>query len=324
MKTSTIAILLIVGVVAVALFGSQLKFGGLPGNVFAGRIKMNIVEVKRIDGTQYTVESTQIRVIHGDMDFNNKVGDFASHTITGEMKAEDKGYWYMIIDYGSTNNTLWLDYEESVKDPYVTKIFGADGDQDGFDEDYVELYMGNLSPLIAGESYKEVEVGLSYCPARTSGVTFTSLTNSSAITTTGYVFDTATGYTTGFTEGDMAKIAKIELTFNATSDDYPDSEYWKLTHLKLGPYTFTASQFGGFDKANMRYQIKFGDQINHQGGRPLYYAKNAGALWASYELKAYCKFPTAVYITVSIDVYFYKPDGSLTSKFTATTTWTSS
>jgi hypothetical protein len=323
MKSSTIAILLIIGVVVLVVFGSQLPFKSEVGNVYSGRVKVNLVMLKRIDGTAYETTNTQMRVIHGDMDYNNKVGTLSSNSITGDLNAEDRGYWYLILDYG-TNNTDWLDAAETRKSEYVSRIFGWDGDKDGFDEETIELYFGNLPPLVAGESYKEVEVTLIFDPARTSSVTFTSLTNASSISTSAYSYYTSTGYTGGFTEGDLSRIAKIEIQFNSSSATYVDNETWRLTHLKIGPYTFTASEFEGFDLANYRYQILFGDQINSQGAKDLYYPKNGGTLWAPYELKAYCKYGNSgEEVQVDIEIFLYKPDGSITSAFTRETAFAS-
>lgn len=307
--------------------GTQFSFdnGGNIGPAYTGRILVNLVQIKLVDGSSYAIADSQLRMIHGSMDYNDKVGEFSTGSVEGEMKASDAGVWYLTIDYG-TNNTLWLDQAESLKDPYIKRIFGSDGDRDGFNEEYLELNFAGLSPLKAGEDKKEVEITLVHCPARTSSITWTSLTNASSIGTTSYSYKTATGYGGGFTEGDMAKIAKIELQFdaNATHATYPDSEYWKLTHLKLKGYTWGTSQFGGYDLANTRFLLKFGDQVNHQGGKDLYYAKNAGDLWASYELKGYCKYPEAsVDVVVKIKFYFYKPDGTLTDAFTEFTQFSS-
>jgi hypothetical protein len=317
MKGQTIAIIAIV-IIVVLIIGGYISInipGGekLPGQVFSGRLKVNLVETKRIDGSAYTVTSTQMRMLHGSMDYNDKVGTITSASITGDVSPADKGYWYLVIDYG-TNNTCWLDLDETGASKYVSRIFGSDGDKDGFDEEYVELFFGNVEPQLGLVS--EVEVTLVYDAARTSSIAWTSLTNGTGITTTAYAYSTSTGYTTGFTEGDMAKIAKVELDFSSSGNTtYPDLEYWKLTHLKLGPYTWTAANFGSYDLANTRYQVIFGDQINHAGGRELYYAKNAGDLWASYELKCYAKYPAAGQIWCTIKVFVYKPDGSMTTAF---------
>ena len=300
----------------------------MPGselNLYNGRLKINFIQVKRVDGATYDVVNTQMRVLHGSMDYNDKVGTLSSNTITGDLKVADRGKWYLIIDY-ATNNTCWLDYGETRKDPYVARIFGSDGDKDGFDEEYVELDFSSLdATLKAGQDKHEVEVTLVWSPARTSSIAFSSLTNATSISTSAYDYYAVTGYTTGFTEGDMAKLAKIELDFSASGNDtYPDSEYWRLTHLKLAGYTYTVGDFGGYDKANKRFLVKFGDQINHLGGDPMYYAKNAGTLWASYELKAYCKYPSSSkVILITMNFYFYKPDGSLTSAFARTVTFAS-
>jgi hypothetical protein len=187
------------------------------------------------------------------------------------------------------------------------------------------MYFGDEPPLTAGESYREVEVTLIACPARIASIDMASLTNSSGIGTTSYSYETSTGYLTGFTEGDLGSLAKVELVFSASGNTtYPDLEYWKLVHLKLGPYTFTSAQFGSYDLANTRFRVAFGDQVNHQGGRDLFYEKNAGDTWATYELKAYCKYGAASKrIFCYMKLYFYSPDGSITSAFTQTTEFTS-
>lgn len=321
MKAGTLSIVLIALIVGAAVTywyvtSPSGNKGGLPGAVYAGRVKINLVQNKRINGAAYAIDTSQMRMLHGSMEYNDKVGDFASGAITGDLSAADKGYWYLVIDYG-TNTTAWLDMAETRKSAYVSRIFGADGDKDGFDEEYVELYLGNLPTLQAGESYKEIELTLVNDPARTSSQDFTSLVNATGVGTASYAYYTCTGYTTGFTEGDLAKLARITLvTSDSGNTTYPDLDYFKLIHLKLGPYTWTASDFGAYDLANTRFKIEFGDQINSQGGLDLYDAKNAGTLWASYELKAYCKFPGAgTTLRVHINFYFYKPDGSVTSAF---------
>lgn len=295
------------------------------GNVYSGRVKVNLVQLKRIDGTAYEVTNTQMRVIHGSMDYNDKVGTLSSNSITGDLKSEDEGYWYLVLDYG-TNNTEWLDASETLKDPYVTRCFGADGDRDGFDEEYVELYFGNLGALVAGESYKEVEVSLIYDPATpvTDGLTFASLTNATGISTTSYSYFTCTGYESATSEGELFKIAKVIILANTTSDDICDNGSLVLTHLKVGPYTWTSSDFGAFDLANVRWEMRFGDQINSQGGKDIYYPKNGGALWCPFELKTYCKFGAASQeYTLTISIYLYKPDGSVTSAFSRVVSLTS-
>lgn len=312
MKPLTIIIILILLAVGFSvILSSNLDFKA--GTVYAGRLKINNVEVKRLDGSNFDVGDAIYRVIHGSGDWNDKVGDYSSDAVTGDLKEADNGVWYLCIDFG-TNTSQWLDVGETLNDPYVRSIFGRDGDRDGFDETYVELYFGGLSPLRAGEDKKEVEIRTTWTVPDMNPA-FTSLTNASSIGASSYDYYTATGYMTGTAEGECAKLAKIHLDFSDSGNDtYPDSEYWKLTHLRLGPYTLTSSHFGGYDKANKRYKITFGDQINHQGGRDLYYAKNAGDLWASYELKAYCNYPSASkVILVTMQLYFYQPDGTLTS-----------
>jgi len=318
LKTSTI-LMIVVGIAILLIVTGYINLpSGIPaaGNVYSGRVKVNLVQLKRIDGTAYEVINTQMRVIHGSMDYNDKVGTLASNTITGDLKSEDKGYWYLILDY-ATNNTEWLDSSETLKDPYVTRCFGADGDRDGFDEEYVELYFGNLGALVAGESYKEVEVSLIYDPARTSSIAFTSLTNASSIGTASFSYFTQTGYTTGVTEGDLFKIAKIQLSpDNATTGNMFDNGSFSLVHLKLGPYTWTATDFGGFDLANDRFKLEFGDQINSQGGKDVYYPKNGGDIWCPFELKTYDKAGAAAQTyALTINIYVYKPDGSVSSAF---------
>jgi hypothetical protein len=311
------AIAIIVIAVLAFMYLSGEEGPGPALEAYAGRLKVNLLQVKRIDGTAYALAGTITkRMIHGRLDYNDKVADFSGYSVTGEMKPTDSGVWYLIIDY-ATNNTLWLDADETLKDPYVRSIFGFDGDKDGFLEECVELGFFGLGQLQAGESYKERDVKLVFDPARTSSITFSSLTNASSIGTTSYAYYTATGYMTGFTEGDMAKIAKIQIMFNETGDStYPDTNKWMLTHLKLGPYTITGGQFGAYDLANTRYQIMFGDQVNGQNGRDMFYAKNAGDLWASYELKAYCKYAAGSQnVTPVMVFYFYKPDGTLTTGF---------
>lgn len=321
MKTSTIAIILI-GVVVLAIIfgGSQWNFGNNPkvGNIFSGRLQTNFVTIKRVDGSGYPDApwaATYCRMVHGN-DYNDKVGTIASNAVSGTMKPEDNGIWTLIVDYG-TNTTLWLDEAETAKQSYVNRIYGQDGDKDGFDEEYVELDFSAVPPTNGFET-RNVEVTLAFDPARIATITETSLTNATGISTTAYAYKTATGYMAGFTEGDMAKLAKVVLDFSNTGNEtYPDLEYWKLTHLKLGPYTLTSAQFGAYDLANKRFELKFGDQTNHIGGRELYYEKNAGTLWCSYELKAYCKYAAASKTIIpKVTFYFYRPDGTLTAAFT--------
>jgi len=325
MKSSTIiGIALIIGIVIVLAGYTSIDWDtGIPLDVYTGRLKVNLVQVKRVDGSTYVISDSQMRVIHGSMSYNDKVGTLSGLSITGDMKDSDNGKWYLVIDYG-TNTTCWLDAAETKKDPYVTRVFGADGDQDGFNEDYVEMTFGNLGPLKAGEDKKEVEVSLANCPARVSGITFTSLTQAAGISTTAYGYSTCTGYVAGFSEGDLGKIARIQISVDTTgtNETYPDLEYFKLVYLKIGGYTYTLSKFGGYDLSNARYSLDVGDLVNHQGGDALYYAKNAGTLWSTLELKAYCKFPAANVLTITVNVYFYQPSGVMTSATAWTTTWT--
>jgi hypothetical protein len=312
---TTLAIVLIVIVAAVIITGSQLQFAPA-GNVYSGRVTVNLVQIKRIDGAAYGIADSQMRVIHGSMDYNDKVGTLTGDTITGDLNKADKGTWYLIVDYG-TNTTLWLDSAETSKSEYVAKIFGNDGDRDGFDETYIQLDLSTLAPLVAGENAKVVDLTLINCPARISSIDFTSLMNVTGISASAYGYHSATGYMDGFSEGDEGKLAKVILDFSASGNQtYPDTNAWMLTQLKIGAYTLTGSQFGTYDLANKRYLILFGDQINSAGGRDFYYEKNAGTLWASYELKAYCKYPTTnKRILVTMSFYFYKPDGTISSAF---------
>ena len=321
--TTVIIVLGIVAVLFVVIFGIDWK-PTTSLNVYSGRLKLNLVMVKTIDGSPYQFASSQLRMIHGTMDYADQVASFSGLSITGDMKPTDNGKWYLIIDYG-TNTTCWLDRDITDADTYITRVFGADGDRDGFDEEYVEITMSGLGDLKAGESYKEREINLAACPARVSGVTFTSLTNATAISTTAYSYKTATGYTAGFTEGDLARIAKVQITFNASASAlYADNQSLMLTHLKLGSYTFTNTQFGTFDLANCRWQLELGDQINSQQGKPLYYEKNGGDLWASFELKFYAKYGNAGYaVYPTISIYFYSPDGTTTTAFSRSTAFTS-
>lgn len=328
--------MIIIGiVVALALFTGYLSLptGVTPGNVYAGRLKINFLETKRVDGSEYKIGPTQMRVIHGSMDYNDKVGTVSGGagtgsypTITGDVAPADEGVWFLIIDYG-TNNTAWLDIGQTAKQQYVTRVFGFDGDVDGFDEDTLEMNFANLPP-ISEDGYREVEVNLVLDPARTSSVTCTSMINSTTVSTTAYSYTSATGYIAGFTEGDLARLAKLQLVFddNATEKAFPDNTQWQFTHLKIGPYTWTGSQFGGYDLSNSRYQITFGDQVNWQGGKDLYYAKNAGTLWCSYELKAYCLYSAAGSAAPKLYAYLYEPDGSISSSavFNRTITFSTS
>jgi len=314
MKPLTIVLIIVVIAAFLAIAGSNLNFRDFKAaNVYQGRLQVNNVEIKRLDGSAYDMADSFYRMIHGSGDYNDKVGTYSSDSVTGEVKAADNGIWYLVIDYG-TNTSNWLDWGESLKDPYIVDIFGKDGDRDGFDETYIKLDFSGLGPLKAGEDKKEVEITTVWDVADLDP-TFTSLTNASSIGTSSYSYYTATGYVSGTAEGEMLKLAKIQLSFSDSGNgSYPDNEYWKLTHLKLGPYTFTATKFGGYDLSNTRYEIKFGDQVNHQGGKDLYKAKNSGDLWATYELKAYCNYPSASKtILVHMKFYFYKPDGTLTS-----------
>ncbi len=324
MKTTTI-ILIVICVAVVLLAGGFTSIDWDTGpalNVYQGRLKINLVQVKRVDGSTYVISDSQMRVIHGSMDYNDKVGTLSGLSITGDMSESDKGVWYLVVDYG-TNTTCWIDAGETAKDKYVARVFGADGDQDGFNEDYIELQFGDLGPLKAGEDKKEVEVSIVNCPARSS-MTFTSLTNVAGISTTAYGYHACTGYIAGWTEGDLGKMAKIQLSVDTTgtNETYPDLDYFKLVHLKIGGHTYTPSKFGTYDLSNARYEFEVGDQINHQGGDALYYAKNAGDLWATMELKGYCKFPAANVLTITVNVYFYQPSGVLGSVEAWTTTWT--
>jgi len=316
MKPMSIAIILI-AIIAVVLVLSSVEFERLPSSVYAGRLKINNVELKRLDGSAYDMADSFYRVIHGSGDWNDKVGDYSSDSVTGDVDADDNGVWHLCIDYG-TNTSSWLDWGETRKQSYVQRIFGRDGDRDGFDETYIELYFGSLGPLRAGEDKKEIEV-VTIWDVSDLNPAYTSLTNASSIGTTSYAYYTSTGYTTGTAEGEMCKLAKIQIDFSETGNEtYPDSEYWKLTHLKLGPYTWTSTSFGGYDLSNKRFEIKFGDQTNHIGGLDLYKTKNSGTLWATYELKAYCNYPSASKnIVISVKFYFYQPSGTLTSAIVA-------
>jgi hypothetical protein len=323
MKGSTIAVILIVAVFFIAVIASVNLNTGPALSVYKGRIQVNLIQLETIDGSAYVIADSQMRVIHGDLDYNDKVGVVSGGVVSGDMKEADQGSWYLTIDYG-TNTTTWLDQAETAKDPYVRRVFGWDGDKDGFLEDTVQLYFGDLAPLTAGEDKKTVDVHLMSCPAIVSGITFESLTNASGISTTAYDYYTATGYMDGFSEGDMARLAKVTIAFSDSGNTtYPDSEYWKLVQLKLGGYTFTASQFGPYDLANTRYVLKFGDQVNSQEGRPFYKGRNVGDLWATYELKAYCKYPGATTtIRAHVSFYFYQPDGTLATAVTRTMDFT--
>ena len=231
MKQASIVIALIAIIAFVIIAGTQIDFKGGQLSVYSGRLKVNLVQLKRIDGSAYGFADAQMRMIHGSGDYNDKVGTISSNAVTGDLKDADSGKWILVIDY-ATNNTCWLDHSETLNDPYITDVYGSDGDRDGFDEDYIEMNFGGLSPLKAGEDKKEVEVTLICDPARTASVTFSSLTNASSISTSAYDYYSATGYTAGFTEGDLGKLAKVVLDFSATNNEtYPDSEYWKLTHL---------------------------------------------------------------------------------------------
>jgi len=321
--TTAIVAIIIVGVLLVVFFGVDLNKPTTSLNVYSGRLKLNLVMVKSVDGTAYAYPATQLRMIHGTMDFNDQVASFSGYSITGDMKPTDSGKWYLILDYG-TNNTCWLDHDETAKDPYITRIFGADGDRDGFDEEYMEITMTGLGALQGGEPYKEREIHLVSSPARTSSITFSSLTNATGISTTAYAYKTATGYTAGFTEGDLAKIAKIQINLNTTTKLYGDDESLMLTQLKLGSYTWTGTSFGGYDLSNTRWELRLGDQVNAQGGQPLYYQKNGGDLWAAYELKFYAKYAASGQnVNVSISFFFYKPDGTVTTAFTRDTSFAS-
>lgn len=318
MKPSTLAIVIVIAIVFFAVIAGGIdlsQMGSKAGLVYTGRIAVNFVQLKRVDGSVYGIADGQMRVIHSSKSFNDKVGTVTSSAIEGDMKESDKGTWFLILDY-TTNQTLWLDAEETGKSAYVKSITGWDGDVDGFNEECVELYFGDLGSLKAGESKKTIEVNLVSSPARRSSITLTSLTNASAAMSTAYAYYTATGYMGGFSEGDLGYLAKIQLDFSASGNTtYPDTEAWKLTSFKLGAWSFTATEFGTYDLANTRYELKFGDQVNRQGGKSYYYAKNAGDLWSSFELKAYCKYSTNR-VQPTIKLYFYQPDGTITAAFT--------
>jgi hypothetical protein len=317
MKGSTLTLVIVIAAVLVlAYVASSVDFSGKPGiTAYTGRIQLNLVQTKRIDGSAYGFANSQIRLIHGSLDYNDLVTTVSNDQATGEMKSADHGTWYLIIDYG-TNNTCWLDALETAKNAHVKRVFGFDGDQDGFLEPTIELYLGDLAPLTAGEDKKVVDLNIINDPARVSSITFTSLTNATGIATDAYGYYVSTGYMVGFSEGDLASLAKVNLEFTDTGNNtYPDTNYWTLISLKMGSfYTWGTQEFGGYDLANKRYQAMFGDQINALGGKPVYKAKNAGDLWCTYELKTYAKFPSASKtIVVHMKFYFYQPDGSLTS-----------
>jgi len=318
--TTTIIVIAAVGILCLVLFSGDWNLGGNQLNAYSGRVTLNVYSIKRVNGAVYTLDDAdceQWRLIHGSKDYNDKVASYSYDSVmtwVGEVKPEDNGIWYLVWDPG-TNQTAWVDLQETLKQPYVAGIFGEDGDIDGFDELYLKLDLSGLSPLVAGESTKTVDLNLIACPARIATITQTNQMNSTGITGT-YGYETTTGYFGGFSEGDLTYLAKIEIDFSNTGNStYPDTDAWMLTHYQIGQYTFSASQFGGYDLANKRYTLKFGDQINFMsGGKPIYYAKNAGDLWCTYELKAYCAWTSAV-IVPQIKLYFYDPDGTMTSAF---------
>lgn len=326
LKQNTLIIgVVIVIILALAYFGtSGFNLGGeVPGNVFTGRVSLNVLQEKRVSGASYGFATSVMRIIHGTMDYNAKLGEFSSNTVTGSVTNDDKNTLYLVIDQGNTTARVWLDEQETLKQDHIVKIFGADGDRDGFNEEYVQISLSGV-PMPTGYETRNVDVHLITDPGRAASVTLTSLTNATGISTSAYGYKTASGYLGGFSEGDLGKIAKIELTVSTsgTNETYPDNEYWKLTHLKLGPYTFTSAQFGAYDLSNTRWQLKFGDQVNSQGGKDLYYEKNAGDLWCQYELKAYTKFPAANVLLITINIYFYDVDGTLSIVFNQVTSWT--
>ncbi len=161
-KGATIAIVLIAVIIgaAVMYWYTTTPNTGLPGAVYAGRVKINLIQTKHLDGSTYAVDTSYMRMLHGSMDYNDKVGDFSGYSITGDVNPGDKGYWYLVIDYG-TNNTQWLDKQATLtaqgQNGYISRIFGADGDKDGFDEEYIELYLGNLKKMQSLLEYMEME-----------------------------------------------------------------------------------------------------------------------------------------------------------------------
>ena len=319
MKQASIVIALIAIIAFVIIAGTQIDFKGGQLSVYSGRLKVNLVQLKRIDGSAYGFADAQMRMIHGSGDYNDKVGTISSNAVTGDLKDADSGKWILVIDY-ATNNTCWLDHSETLNDPYITDVYGSDGDRDGFDEDYIEMNFADLPPLKGGEDKKEVEVTIVMNPARVSSIVIESLTNASSIGTSSYDYYTCTGYLSGFTEGDLAKLAMVELVFDDSGNTtYPDKQYqyWKMTHITIGPYTISSAMFGEYDLANTRFQYSIGDLNNHHGGKDLYYAKNSGDLWCAFEVKAYCNFPSASkLIEPTLNLYFYQPSGVLTSAVT--------
>jgi len=79
MKSTTIfGIVVVIAIVLFAAGFSSIDWDkGTSLNVYQGRLKINLVQVKRIDGSTYVISDSQMRVIHGSMDFNDKVGELS-------------------------------------------------------------------------------------------------------------------------------------------------------------------------------------------------------------------------------------------------------
>jgi len=298
---------------------------------YAGRTTLNLLNTERYDGSVFSFASASIfRVIHGaSKDYGNILGTVSgleTVSCTGVMTAADGGILYVVVDYG-TNTTSsatagqgcpLIDYSASIKG-YVQSITGWDGDDDGFDEELITLNLNSVDKPTGYET-RNIDVPLVW-NTYDSTLALTALTQATGLSNSAFSYGTSTGYASSFEEGDMAKIAKIQVTLNSTSYLYADNSTLFLTHVKIGQYTFTGAQFGTFDTSTYRWEITFGDQSNLQGGKEIFYAKNAGTLWCPWELKTYSNVGHASYtIIVTLSVYYYTPASGISSAVTSACT----
>jgi len=299
----------------------QSSIGGVkppPTYIYSGNLKINLPCYNSYDDTKYTTSNATVLFYHADK--STLFGSTStSAATTGQIKAEDHGILYMVLDTG-TDTTEYVDSARifSANSPYITEAFGWDYDNDGVLEYGYKLDFTSLTPLAAGETQKEATVNQYYwlydapaTPASSVNATSANLNGGSYLTLS------CEGYVTGVAQGYGFKIVKVELTFpdsgNAT---YYDTGKVKNVKISLGygtgkVWSWASFQGRGTGDLYLTANIGVTDITQEYNGKLCMYDRNAGSTVFSYSVQIQgANFGAAAEWTPTLVITYINPAGT--------------
>uniref|UniRef100_A0A6H1ZWR8 Uncharacterized protein n=1 Tax=viral metagenome TaxID=1070528 RepID=A0A6H1ZWR8_9ZZZZ len=261
---------------------------GVPptGYVYSGNLKVNLAEYNVADDSAAVTTGIVAKIWHADQAtlFGTVTMD-GTDSITGQVDRADNGILYLSIDHAATVIFYTLDTKTDAVTTMLTAMTPKDIDNDGVLEHYFKLDVTSLSPLVAGETQKEITVNMYFMGADVTGLDWTATINpsSAALSGASYVDLTAEGYLTAVTELYGFKIVRVELTMpTAGNETYVEDGKVKNVWVQIMDYKWTVLSW---QPGQDRYLVwEASDVTQEVNGKDILYAKNAGTTWCTYKV----------------------------------------